>query len=165
MSLIINPDFPSAGTVVDGVTMEDILGRFWVNLIHRASGPMNLRLMIQPIVAGTLAIRAGFRDARVGRPPFLWSAIKDPANRRELLRYGWRDVGKVFAIAIILDGIYQLIVQRGVFVLELLVVATLLAIVPYVLIRGPVNRIATALRRPTDQSGRRGTRRELRRQA
>ena len=134
--------------------MEDILRRFWENLIGRSSGPMNLRLVIQPAVAGVLAIRAGLKDATEGRPAFLWSAITNSAYRPELLRQGSRDVGKVFVVAAVLDAVYQLIVQRGVFLLELLVVAILLAIFPYVLIRGPVNRLATALRRRqrTDRS-------------
>ena len=122
--------------------MEEILRRFWGNLIGRATGPINFRLVIQPTVAGILAIRAGIRDAREGRPAFLWAAITNPAYRPELLRQGWRDVGKVFLIAAVLDAIYQLIVQHGVFLFELLVVATLLAIIPYAVIRGPVNRIA-----------------------
>jgi uncharacterized membrane protein YhhN len=131
--------------------MEDILKRFWENLAGRLSGPLNFRLVIQPTVAGILAIRAGLRDAREGRPAFLWAAITNSAYRPELLRHGWRDVGKVFLIAAILDSIYQLIVHRGVFLLELVVVATVLAIVPYVLIRGPVSHIATALCQRRDQ--------------
>jgi hypothetical protein len=103
---------------------------------------MNFRLMIQPAVASFLAIRAGLRDARDGRPAFFWAALSNPAYRPELLHEGWKDVGKVFMLAIVLDSIYQLIVHRGVYVLELLITATVLAIVPYVLIRGPVNRIA-----------------------
>ena len=47
----------------------------------------------------------------------------------------------MFILAMVLDSIYQLIVHRGVYVLELLLTATVLAIVPYVLIRGTVNRI------------------------
>ena len=131
--------------------MDDIFRRFWENLIGRSSGPMHLRLVIQPAVAGVLAIRAGLKDAREGRPAFLWSAITNPAYRPELLRQGARDVGKVFIVAVVLDAVYQLIVQRGVFLLELLVVATVLAIVPYVLIRGPVSRLAAALRQRTDR--------------
>src|SRR5215471_2463690 len=131
--------------------MDDIFRRFWENLIGRSSGPMHLRLVIQPAVAGVLAIRAGLKDAREGRPAFLWSAITNPAYRPELVRQGSRDVGKVFVLAVVLDAVYQLIVQRGVFLLELVVVATLLAIVPYVLIRGPVSRLAAALRRRRDR--------------
>ena len=132
--------------------MDDILKRFWENLVGRSSGPMHLRLVIQPAVAGVLAIRAGLKDAREGRPAFLWTAVTNPAYRPELLRQGARDVGKVFVIAVVLDAAYQLIVQRGVFLLELLVVAILLAIVPYVLIRGPVSRLAAALRQRADRA-------------
>lgn len=132
-------------------SMEDILRRFWENLIGRSNGPMNLRLVIQPAVAGVLAIRAGLKDAKEGRPAFLWAAISNPAYRPELLRQGVRDVGKVFAVAVVLDAVYQLIVQRGVYLLELLVVAMALAIVPYILIRGPVSRLAAGLRRRTDR--------------
>jgi hypothetical protein len=122
--------------------MDEILRRVWENLIGRSAGPLNFRLIIQPTVAFIIAIWAGLKDAREGRPAFLWAALSNPGYRPELLRQGWKDVGKVFIVAIVLDSIYQLIVHRGVYVLELLIAATVLAIVPYVLIRGPVNRIA-----------------------
>ena len=103
---------------------------------------MNFRLIVQPLVATILAVRAGVQDAQQGRPAFLWTATTNPAYRPELLRKGWKDVGKVFLIASALDAIYQLIVHRGVYLGELLIVATVLAIVPYVLVRGPVTRIS-----------------------
>jgi hypothetical protein len=131
--------------------MHDILRRFLDNLISRSGGPMNFRLVVQPAVASVLAIRAGLKDAQEGRPAFLWAAITNSAYRPEVLRNGWRDVGKVFLIAAILDSVYQLMVHRGVFLLELVVVATALAIVPYVLIRGPVGRVAKALRQRGDR--------------
>lgn len=109
---------------------------------------MNFRLIIQPTVAIVLAIRAGLADARQGRPAFLWSAITNPAYRPELLRQCWKDVGKVFVLAVVLDLIYQLVTQRGVYLGELLIVAFLLAIVPYVLVRGPVTRIRKNLAHP-----------------
>jgi hypothetical protein len=103
---------------------------------------MNIRLIVQPTVATILAIRAGLRDARQNRPPFFWALLSKPAHRSDLLRQGWKDVGKVFLLAAILDVVYQLIVHRGVYLLELLISAVTLAIVPYVLLRGPINRIA-----------------------
>jgi hypothetical protein len=45
-------------------------------------------------------------------------------------------------LSTILDVIYQLIVHRGVYTLELLITAVTLAVVPYILVRGPINRIA-----------------------
>jgi len=122
--------------------MNEILARLWQNLYARVTGPMNLRLIIQPAVAIILAIRAGLRDAHQDRAPFFWAVLWNPAHRRELLREGWKDVGKVFLIATILDVVYQLIVHRGFYILELLITAVTLAIVPYVLFRGPVSRIA-----------------------
>jgi hypothetical protein len=122
--------------------MDEILARLWQNITERLTGPMNLRLMVQPTVATILAIRAGLRDARQNRPPFFWALLWKPAHRHELLLQGWKDVGKVFLLAAILDVVYQLIVHRGVYVLELMITAVTLAIVPYVLVRGPINRIA-----------------------
>jgi hypothetical protein len=122
--------------------MNEIFARVWQNLYARLAGPMNLRLIIQPTVATILAIRAGLRDAHQNRPPFLWAVLWNPAHRRELLRQGWKDVGKVFLLATILDLVYQLIVHRRVYILELLITAVTLAIVPYVLVRGPISRIA-----------------------
>ena len=122
--------------------MNDILERVWQNLGARLTGPMNLRLIVQPAVATILAIRAGLRDAHQDRAPFFWAVLWNPAHRRELLRQGWKDVGKVFVIATILDVVYQLIVHRAVYSLELLITAVTLAIVPYVLLRGPISRIA-----------------------
>src|SRR4051794_19394067 len=69
---------------------------------------MSFRLILQPAVAILLALRAGMRDAREGRPPFLWAVLSDQSRRRELMRHGWKDVGNVFLIALVLDSIYQL---------------------------------------------------------
>ena len=133
--------------------MEDILIRLWNNLIGRLSGPMNFRLIVQPAVATILAVLAGLRDAREGRPAFFWAALTNPVHRGMAFKEIRKDVGKVFLIATVLDSIYQLIVHRGVYFGELIITATLLAIVPYILIRGPVNRIAR--RKPVQEVSRR----------
>jgi hypothetical protein len=51
-----------------------------------------------------------------------------------------------------MDVIYQWIVARWIYPLEVVVVAILLAVVPYLLIRGPVNRIARRWRRKEESS-------------
>jgi hypothetical protein len=139
-------------TAVSDSKMDEIFKRLWENLIGRSAGPLNFRLLIQPTVAILIAIRAGLKDAREGRPAFLW-ALSNPGYRPDLLRQGWKDVGKVFILAMVLDSIYQLFVHHGVYVLELLITASVLAIVPYVLIREPVNRIAR--RKPIQEQVRR----------
>ena len=51
-------------------------------------------------------------------------------------------MGKIFILAVVLDVLYQLMVFRWVYPLELLSVALALAVVPYAALRGPVNRLA-----------------------
>jgi hypothetical protein len=125
--------------------LEEVFARVWTNLIGRLDGPMHLRFIVQPVVAAVLALRAGMRDARCNDEPFLRVLWKRPERRRECLRGAWRDVGKVFLVAVGLDAVYQLIVHRGVFVLELLLTAALLALVPYAIVRGPVARLGRRL--------------------
>jgi hypothetical protein len=60
---------------------------------------------------------------------------------RELFQRAWKDVGKVFIVAVTLDVIYELIVYRWVYPGQALIVATVLAVVPFLLICGPVTRI------------------------
>jgi hypothetical protein len=125
--------------------MEEMLQRLWDHLIGRFTGPMNFRLILQPLASSAYAIWSGIKDARAGRPAFLWTAVSDPGQRRALLRSGWKDVRIVFTLAVVLDAVYQLIQLHAVHLLELLIVAPILAFVPYILLRGPVTRIAAAL--------------------
>jgi hypothetical protein len=115
------------------------------DFLTRVEGPMWTRLLLQPTVAAILGVRAGLADARHGRPAYLWTVLQNASARHGLLRSGWRDIVRVFVMAVVLDVIYQITVYHSVALGELLFVAFLLAGVPYLLIRGPVNRIATML--------------------
>jgi hypothetical protein len=125
--------------------MEHMLARIWENLVARVTGPMNFRLVFQPCMAIFLAIRGGLKDAREGKPPYFWGLFTDPGQREAMLKDGWKAVGKVFILAIVLDVVYQIIERRFVYPGEAVIVAVILAVLPYLLIRGPVNRLA---RRP-----------------
>ena len=59
-----------------------------------------------------------------------------------MLKDGWKSVGKIFILALVLDAIYQLIEIHFIFPGEALIVAFVLAIVPYLILRGIVTRIA-----------------------
>ena len=122
--------------------MEDFLARVVENLIGRVSGPMKFRLIVQPLMAAVFAVRDGLKDAREERPPFFWAIFTRPDRRSDMLRDGWKSVGKVFVIAIVIDLIEQFIDFRWFYPREALLVAFILACIPYLLIRGPVNRIA-----------------------
>jgi hypothetical protein len=116
--------------------MQD-LARTLEHLLGRLDGPMHFRFIFQPLMAALFAIRDGRRDARAGRKPF--RLMTDPAQRREVLLTGWKSVGKVFVIAFILDAVYQFKVFHWFYPSQALSVALFLAIVPYSLLRGPVN--------------------------
>lgn len=116
----------------------------WEGLINRTTGPLKFRFLLQPGMAIFLAVRSGLMDSREGKPAFFWAIFADPAQRRELLHDGWKSIGKVFILALALDCVYQLIELHWIYAFEALVVALFLAIIPYLLVRGPVNRIATA---------------------
>lgn len=125
--------------------MDDIWTRFVENLSHRVGGPMNFRFVLQPVMALIFATIDGFKDAKAGKEPYLWSLFTDPEHRAEGLKHGWKSVGKVFVLAIVLDVIFQIRELDTVFPGELLVIAVLLAIVPYLLLRGPVCRLLQKL--------------------
>lgn len=120
----------------------DAIARGWRNFVARPSGPLNLRFLIQPALGVVMAVRAGLKDAREGRPAYLWAAFVNPAQRRELVHGGWKDVRVTILISAILDITYQVMVHRAVYFLELVFTVTLLAVLPYSVLRGPVNRIA-----------------------
>jgi hypothetical protein len=122
--------------------MSDTWMRILENMADRVSGPMKFRLVMQPMMAVILATLAGLKDARAGKSPYFWSLLTDPANRAAMLRDGWKSVAKLFLLALILDVVYQIIVSRFVYPGEAIIVAVILAIVPYLIVRGLVTRIA-----------------------
>ena len=122
--------------------MEDMLTRFWENLAGRVDGAMSFRLVLQPAVALFFGIRDGLKDARLGRPAYFWTVFTDPQQRSSLLHEGWKAVMKVFIMAVLIDGVYQYLELGWFYPGEALTTAFVLAFIPYLLIRGPVNRIA-----------------------
>lgn len=122
--------------------MDDIWIRIVENLSDRITGPMKFRLVLQPAMAAIFAILSGLKDARTGKPPYFWALLTDPSHRAEMVREGWKSVGKVFVLAIVLDVVYQVTVLHAVYPGEAVIVAFVLAIVPYLVLRGLVTRLA-----------------------
>lgn len=127
--------------------MDDLLARIWADLVGRLHGPLTFRLVLQPLVAGFLAIRSGLRDGREGRPAYFWAILTDAGARRSLLREGWKDITRIFVLAVAIDVVYQVIVFHTVYPGEALIVAVILACIPYLLIRGPVTRLSRRKKR------------------
>jgi len=122
--------------------MDNMWVRIGTDLVDRVSGPMKFRLVLQPLMAAFFAVRSGLADARVGKPPYFWGLLSDRGQREDMLKNGWKSIGRVFILAIVLDVVYQIIVRRFVYPGETLIVAFILAIVPYLILRGLVTRLA-----------------------
>jgi hypothetical protein len=110
---------------------------------ERLAGPLKFRLVLQPLMATFLATRHGLQDAKTGQAPYFWSVLTSAGERRALLAGGWKDVGKLYVLAVVLDGVYQFLVMRWIYPLDAIGVAGVLALVPYLLLRGLVTRLAT----------------------
>jgi len=121
--------------------LHGLLSRLWADLIARPGGPLEFRFLLQPLVAALLAVRDGMSDARTGRPPYFWTLVHDPALRRERLREGVKATVRVVLLGVAIDAFYQFKVHGTVYPGEALGIALLLGFVPYLLIRGPTDRI------------------------
>jgi hypothetical protein len=121
--------------------MKEFLTRLWLDLIGRIDGPLPFQLILQPVAAAFLAIRAGLKDVRMGYAAYGWAILSDPVRRHYLLCQGSKEIAKVFVVAVIIDLIYEIIVFHAIYVGQSMIVAVAVALVPYVLIRGPINRI------------------------
>jgi hypothetical protein len=125
------------------------MGEWWLrvsrNLVGQLDGPLHFRFILQPLMSILLATRDGIRDARGGDPAYLWSICTKRGHRLALLQKGWKAVSRVFLLAIGLDVIYQIIALPKFHPLEALLTAVLLAMVPYILFRGPIGRIVRLL--------------------
>lgn len=111
-------------------------------LIGRVEGPMTFRFILQPLVAVYFGIRSGLKDAKAGRCGYIRAVLLDLKHYKGLLREGWKDVGKIFVAAIIIDVLYELFVFHWAYPIQPLIVAAVVAVPPYVIARGLTNWIA-----------------------
>ncbi len=121
--------------------MGNFLSTFLTDFIARFDGPLHFRLFVQPLMAILFAVRDGRLDAREGRGAYLWAFLTEPAERRYLIESGWKGISKVLVLAFALDVVYQFVEWHGLKPLQALLTATVLALIPYALLRGPVNRL------------------------
>jgi hypothetical protein len=116
--------------------------RIWHDLIERPDGPMSFRFFLQPVMAAIAATLDGIKDARIGRSPYFWAVLSDPAERGSRLLEALFATARIILLGIGMDAIYQFRVFGTFYPVEALVIALVLAVVPYFLVRGPVTRIA-----------------------
>ncbi len=119
------------------------LSTMWSRLLELIDGPMHLRLFVQPAVASFLAIRAAFRDVRMGREPYFMEFLTNRFGREDLARAVRKDFNVVFITSLALDLIYQLFMMKRFLPLQAILVFAVLAMLPYMAVR----RLAYHLRK------------------
>jgi hypothetical protein len=138
-----------AGVVWYGVTLA-VFERIGHDLAQRPSRPMSFRFILQPSMAAIAAIHDGLKDARRGRSPYFWTVVSKPEERVARLREGLNATARIILLGLAMDVVYQLIVLETFYPVEALIIALVLAFLPYLALRGLVLRIALVAR------GRRG---------
>jgi hypothetical protein len=120
----------------------EVLGRIWHNIADRPGGPMTFRFILQPTMAAIAAFHDGAKDARQHRSPYLWTLLSHSEENDGRLREGLIATARIILLGLVMDGIYQATVLETFYPAEMVIVAILLAFVPYVLLRGPFCRLA-----------------------
>jgi len=133
--------FLLAGAFTYGFSAE-VRERFWHDLLERPDQLMRFRFVLQPVMAAIAALRDGIEDARLGRSPYIWTLLTSPSERVGRLAEGVISTGRVLLFALCMDTVYQLIVFKTFYPAEAAAVAIMLGFIPYLLLRGPIRRIA-----------------------
>lgn len=103
---------------------------------------MTFRFILQPAMAVLVALRDGVKDARTGRSPYLRTILTSPADRGNLLGEGLISTARIILLGLGMDAIYQVTVLGTFYPGEAAVVGLVLGFLPYLILRGPIARIA-----------------------
>lgn len=141
MALALVIIFALIGLALHGFSAE-VRERIFTSIAERPGGPMTFRFILQPVMAALLAAIDGVRDARSGTPPYFWSLLTGNTQRVDRIYDGVIATSRVILLGLAMDVAYQLIVFKALYPGEAAIVAVLLAFVPYLLLRGPFQRLA-----------------------
>ena len=103
---------------------------------------MTFRFILQPCMAAIAALRDGVNDAKSRRSPYFWALLTNPAGPSAAGYEGVISTARVILLGLCMDAIYQWIVLQDLLSREAVIVAIVLAFFPYLLLRGPIARIA-----------------------
>jgi hypothetical protein len=121
---------------------EEVRHRVWQQLIERPTGPMAFRFILQPVMAAIAALRDGINDAKSRRSPYFWTLLANPFERGHRLYEKLISTARVILLGLCMHAVYQWIVLKTFYPGEAVIVAIALAFFPYLLLRGPIARIA-----------------------
>ena len=133
--------FALVGLLLHGAS-GSVWERIFTSIAERPGGPMTFRFILQPVMAAVAAAIDGVRDARSGTPPYFWSLLTGSTARGDKLYDGIIATSRVILLGLGMDVAYQLIEFKQFYPGEAAIVAVLLAFVPYLLLRGPFQRLA-----------------------
>jgi hypothetical protein len=133
--------FLLAGLLTYGLSAE-VRERTWHDLLERPDQAMRFRFILQPVMAIIAALRDGIEDAKLGRSPYIWTLLNSASERSGRLAEGVISTARILLLGLCMDTIYQLIVLRTFYPAQASIVAIALGFVPYLLLRGPIRRIA-----------------------
>jgi hypothetical protein len=140
------------GTLWYGFSFESF-DRLWRDILDRPDGPMTFRFILQPAMAALAAFRDGVKDARLGRTPYvlaLLRGVRSADGRSGRLWEGIVATARILILGVVMDVIYQWLEFKTFYPAQAATIAILLAFVPYLLLRGPFERIARRwIARPT----------------
>jgi hypothetical protein len=140
-AVIATGAFIVLGVVWYGFSAE-VWSRIWRDVVDRPGGPMMFRIILQPAMATLAALYDGIKDAKLNRSPYFWTVLSDPTKRIGRLREGLLSTARIILLGLGMDAIYQYKVFDTFYPGEAALVALLLAFIPYLLLRGPIARIA-----------------------
>ena len=140
LTIVLLIAFAAVSVIWYGLS-EEVRHRVWEQLIERPTGPMAFRFILQPIMAAIAALRDGIDDAKFRRSPYFSTLLTNPFDR---LYEGVISTARVILLGLCMDALYQWIVLKTFYPGEAVIVAIALAFFPYLLLRGPIARVARA---------------------
>ena len=130
--------------------------RIWQDIADRPGGPMTFRFVLQPTMAALAALHDGIEDARTGRAPYFWTVLSSSAERLGRLQEGIFAVARIMLLGFAMDALYQWRVLGTFYPGEAVIITLILAVLPYFMFRGPIERVAHwwLARHPSSRQGR-----------
>ena len=151
IALILMISLALVGAIWYGFS-ADVQRRIWGDIFNRPGGPMTLRFLLQPLTAIIAALHDGIKDARTGRSPYLWTMLTSRTERGGRFRDGLIATSRTILMGLVMDAIYQATVLKMFYPGEAVIIAILLTFVPYLLLRGPIARVAINAKTTTEKS-------------
>jgi tryptophan-rich sensory protein len=133
--------FLLAGAFTYGFSAE-VRERTWHDLLERPDAVMRFRFILQPVMAIIAALHDGIEDAKLGRSPYIWTLLNSASERSGRLAEGVIATARILLLGLVMDTIYQLIVFKTLYPAQAVIIAIALGFIPYLLLRGPIQRIA-----------------------